>query len=149
MAVAIYSKSLKPLQGNLPVHNMPELGRADWETEIYNAYDFFVRPAYFIYALPVLPILFTLLFTQKKKLRIVLLGAVASGAAWVLFWEVFFRVQSKIIVLQYFLEGNYTSKSLFFDGLESIVFTPLLVVVTIVVCLLLSRIGKRPSLEKI
>ena len=143
LSMLVYFLSITPLQGNLPVWNMPELGRADWDVMIYKTYDYFVRSDYFLFALPILPLLFTIMFTKLKSKRVVFLGALGSLVLWVCFWEIFFRVKTNVFVLQYFLEGNYSSQSVFFDGLGSFFMFPLLSLLGLVLSVVLGVVWRR------
>lgn len=143
--LVVYFASVEPATvENISKYNGPGMDNGEEVTphKLANTHDTLVTPLYFAYAIPILPVLFVLLFTRRKSIWTTVNATVLIAVLWILFWEMLFRI-SNVLVIQSNTNGSYPSNSIFLDGL-SIFFLPFGITVSLVAAILASRIGSRP-----
>ncbi len=106
-------------------------------SDLAKRYHHLVTPLYFLYVLPILPILFTLLFTRRKSIWVTTGAIVLVSIMWIIFWEIFFRIDH-VLVIQSGPEDTYASHSIFLAGF-SILLLPPAVLAALITGILVSR----------
>ena len=131
LALALYTYAIKDLS-DLPIHNMRELGRSGRMQEITSrGYTYFMQPYPILLWMPLIPILFALLYPRKLSYSELLFNVSLLILSWIALWELIIKALN-ILPLQYTLEGYSSSSLLFFGGIDMLVTLPLSITASLV-----------------